>query len=1153
VVLLLVSAPANAAVETKTINFDDLMAPTRVTNQYEAQGVIFAGPTEYGFEIHGHEPGQNQVDQATACGPPFVRTPPEIYAPPTTHSPPNDAAIACGSEFYPGGTFMALTKFAKKVSAYVGDRAGDQFRLDAYDLEHRLIGHAEVTQGVGEPSINTPIELEVPSFEIAFVGLYRTNPAVSSSITAGVDDLSVTVGGAAPAIALSASIPAQQIAQGAHVEKTVTVVRLNGSEGNVELTAKGLPSGVTASFKPTILKGTESTSTLTLEVANNAPLSTTTGTLEAIPKIASAGTTTATLPVTLAIVPPFHVFVGGSSEVPSSTTVSAAPCSTTSVSVRTVIEQGFSGPVALTTSATVGSPDFTGATLEKSFLEPANFGISGENSQTMRITRGEGPVGGSFPVHVSGTGGPFTEPAATVNVERAPPTITSVSSSVGLTPRLGGQGTLLSLTGAGFCPGTTVAIGDEGKGMESIATPESISPDGTTLTFHVPRGAVTGPVQVRLPDGQRATGPAVTVMSFRNTNGFQWQNNDFGSRLNEEAVDEIFGKDETNIEVFQLFGWLVRKPEAYIFETVVNSNLEAGVCFGAAFTSLVLSTYPTEALRYPHTGAADAWHLDGPSGPSPLLLKELTKNFSLQFTASVIGTEINDITKIHTASEDLGEIQAGLAEHHPVIIGMSHFPKSGGFQGHAVLAYDTHPLPDGSTAVDIVNSNTPYNTEEESKPALHDANEFTKSQIIIRSNQWEFAQGSEISNSEGKPWVGEYNKIPATIGIGKLVVFKYGELPYVNGKKPKLPDVFDKILTFLFGSANDSVTQVTDRHGSLLSGGAIAPQGSWPKGVTPLTPFTSTPKPLQLVAANPNTTGPLTATVARSPGGGSMVMNLHGLQATLSGGARKGQVDTVTVDPKTDALGYKTNVSGATLTGSLVSAPGAAAGARATSVRASAAASSSSDHVVQLRMSAGRGRADQLTFAHGRELVVHHTGPAATVSLTLSALAANGMPVAVQLPAVTIGAGATLRVSPANWRALASTAVRVTTVAHGHAKTRLIHGHVLGKSFATVRRATLTALGGRRYRIDLTLAGHAPAHAWLSIAASVSSRGRVTERAKPVQILGAALAAGKVQLSLPKPLAAGRYKLALHLLEAVTSGAAQGARAITRTVTVVAH
>ena len=69
----------------------------------------------------------------------------------------------------------------------------------------------------------------------------------------------------------------------------------------------------------------------------------------------------------------------------------------------------------------------------------------------------------------------------------------------------------------------------------------------------------------------------------------------------------------------------------------------------------------------------------------------------------------------------------------------------------------------------------------------------------------------------------------------------------------------------------------------------------------------------------------------------------------------------------------------------------------------------------------------------------------------------------------------------------------------------------------------------------------------------MSSRGRVTERVKPVQILGAALAAGKVQLSLPKPLAAGRYKLALHLLEAVTSGAAQSARAITRTVTVIAH
>jgi len=55
--LLLALAPAaHAAVETKTVTFDDLAAPTRVTNQYESQGIIFAAPTEYGFD-----------EQARAC------------------------------------------------------------------------------------------------------------------------------------------------------------------------------------------------------------------------------------------------------------------------------------------------------------------------------------------------------------------------------------------------------------------------------------------------------------------------------------------------------------------------------------------------------------------------------------------------------------------------------------------------------------------------------------------------------------------------------------------------------------------------------------------------------------------------------------------------------------------------------------------------------------------------------------------------------------------------------------------------------------------------------------------------------------------------------------------------------------------------------
>ena len=42
-------------------------------------------------------------------------------------------------------------------------------------------------------------------------------------------------------------------------------------------------------------------------------------------------------------------------------------------------------------------------------------------------------------------------------------------------------------------------------------------------------------------------------------------------------IDELFGKEETNIDVL---GWLVRKPEAYLFETMANNYIPGGICFG---------------------------------------------------------------------------------------------------------------------------------------------------------------------------------------------------------------------------------------------------------------------------------------------------------------------------------------------------------------------------------------------------------------------------------------------------------------------------------------------------------------------------------------------------------------------------------------------
>ncbi len=905
---------------------------------------------------------------------------------------------------------------------------------------------------------------------------------------------------------------------------------------------------MSASFNPQVLSGTETTSTLTLTVAAGAPPAETTGVLEAEPETVQAGSANATGPITLAVVPPFSVYVGNASSIPASTTTTAAPCSTVGVRVSTTVGDGFSGPVDLALS-TDAQADVSSLSLEKQVLTPAELGSGsgGYNEQALSITRNSsGPATGSFQVFVTGSSGSLSEPAATVEVERVPGAISRVVSTGGSsapsavqTPALDAPGSQLTLTGAGFCPGTKVAIGDPDTtaGTDNTATPESIAPNGTSLTFRVPPGAVSGPIYVLPPNGPDIVGPALTVQSFRSTNGFKFANPTNGVTLDQTMVDEIFGQGETN---YNVFGWLVRKPEALLFEELANKQIHGGLCFGMAYSSLEFYDKPNELAGFPSEGGGDAWGLTGASAPSPQLLRFLTERFVLQFTENLIPAAVNALIGIHGTNDDINAIEAGLAEGQPVIVAMTHWNGASYGGGHTVLAYETHPEPDGSTAVDVVNSNEPYTSSEESNSTEHDEREFTKSQIIITNGNWEFKEGADFAGSNGLPWTGSE---------ADMVVYKHSELPIINGQGPKLPNLADALAINWFGSAGDTVTQLSGGGRSLISGGQLAPASSWPKGVAPIPNFSGQSGPLQMVAFNPKVAAPLTATVERSAGGGAMHMNLPGLQASLQTTAHAGQVDHVSVDPRTDAIGYQTSAASTPLEGTLLSASSAAAGARASASTTSAL----SDHLVQFQTTAYHGGDEQLAFKGGREFVLHHSGPPATLAVSLSALSAGGQPIAVRLPSVRLASGETLSVAPGSWKALSSSLVRLTTSIDHHVTSRLVRGRTLGRPFASIRRAVLQASGLHSDRVEVRLGvSHAPAHAWLSVAATVTRGGHAVMQAAPIQLDGPTLRAGDVYLALPKRLPPGRYALHLRLLEATVSASVQGSKIVTRTTSVVA-
>ncbi len=89
------------------------------------------------------------------------------------------------------------------------------------------------------------------------------------------------------------------------------------------------------------------------------------------------------------------------------------------------------------------------------------------------------------------------------------------------------------------------------------------------------------------------------VSTFRNTWGYSWENKDYGMRLTGEMMDELFGVDETNINVF---GWLIRKPEAGLFGEITNKHIPGGICFGMAFGVAQTFDSPNWVNEFPRTG-----------------------------------------------------------------------------------------------------------------------------------------------------------------------------------------------------------------------------------------------------------------------------------------------------------------------------------------------------------------------------------------------------------------------------------------------------------------------------------------------------------------------------------------------------------------------
>src|SRR6266699_3253402 len=267
--------------------------------------------------------------------------------------------------------------------------------------------------------------------ENVYVGLAVSNRTTSSPATATFDNVSLTTPGPpAPSFSLLTSPSSVTVTQGGSGASTITVTPRNGFNGSVNLSASGLPSGVTALFSPS---STTSTSTLTLTASNTAPPGTSTVTVAG-----SSGSFTSTATLSLNVNPQGTYTLSAS---PNSLTI---PQGASGASTITVTPQnGFNGSVNLSAS---GLP--SGVT--------ASFNPSTTTStSTLTLTANSSAATGTVAVTVTGSSAGFVgATTTTVNL-----TVTAVLHALPTVWSDGDIGSVGVAGSASFANGTFTVAG----------------------------------------------------------------------------------------------------------------------------------------------------------------------------------------------------------------------------------------------------------------------------------------------------------------------------------------------------------------------------------------------------------------------------------------------------------------------------------------------------------------------------------------------------------------------------------------------------------------------------------------------------------------------------------------------------------------------
>ncbi len=303
----------------------------------------------------------------------------EIYEPPYLFSStPRPTITSAPSSISYGNTFSVTTPDAANISSVVLVRNGTV--THAFGMDQREVA-LSFTAGSGALTVTAP-----PDGNIAPPGYYMLF-ILNSGVPSVATFVQLTATTAPPDFSISATPSSRAVAPASGTNYTVSITPSNGFTGNVTFGLSGLPSGATASFSPSPVSGSGS-STMTISTSSVTPAGTYQLTITG-----TSGTLNHSTQVTL-VVADFTI-----SASPSSQTVRRGSKTTYTVTITAL------GPFSATVNFSVtGLPRHTSAS-----FNPTS--VAGSGSSTLTITVNRPAATGNYPLTITATGGGLTHSA----------------------------------------------------------------------------------------------------------------------------------------------------------------------------------------------------------------------------------------------------------------------------------------------------------------------------------------------------------------------------------------------------------------------------------------------------------------------------------------------------------------------------------------------------------------------------------------------------------------------------------------------------------------------------------------------------------------------------------------------------------------------